>query len=222
MPSPFTHAARLAVLALTAHATASTTGMDYTGSFTPFTFFAGSMYGFHFRATNDIAVTALGMLDPEQNGIRGDAFRDFKEVGLFNNTTQTWLAIVQLRTDGFGDGRYWFQTLEQEIVLNQTDTYAVVASVPTTNQNRDAVIASIPLANAAPAADIQFISSANTSLFSFNPFGTTTLRSSVVNPVNFTSSFGLGGNFQYRVVPTPGAAALLTLGALTASRRRRA
>ena len=103
---------------------------------TSFNFTQGSyLAGFDFQASHVIAITQLGFYDSNLSAPAANAAQTFvpTPVGIYDLSTHTLLGSATVQASDPATGFYRYASLPQAIVLNTTDTYAVVGVTGTNN-----------------------------------------------------------------------------------------
>jgi hypothetical protein len=103
---------------------------------TSFNFTQGSyLAGFDFRASHVITITQLGFYDSNLSAPAANAAQTFvpTPVGIYDLSTHTLLGSATVQASDPATGFYRYASLPHAIVLNTTDTYAVVGVTGTNN-----------------------------------------------------------------------------------------
>jgi formylglycine-generating enzyme required for sulfatase activity len=103
---------------------------------TSFNFTQGSyLAGFDFQVSHVIAITQLGFYDSNLSAPAANAAQTFvpTPVGIYDLSTHTLLGSATVQASDPATGFYRYVSLPHAIVLNTTDTYAVVGVTGTNN-----------------------------------------------------------------------------------------
>ncbi|HEX7598230.1 MAG TPA: hypothetical protein VF518_08450, partial [Polyangia bacterium] len=109
--------------------TAGTVAVCVSDLGTSFNFTQGSyLAGFDFRASHVITITQLGFYDSNLSAPAANAAQTFvpTPVGIYDLSTHTLLGSATVQASDPATGFYRYAPLPHAIVLNTTDTYAVV------------------------------------------------------------------------------------------------
>lgn len=177
----------------------------FTGG-SPFAIFfggsTGDVVGLRFTADVDMTVTDLGVANDMSDGVLDSAHM----VGLWRNSDQALLASVSVDSTGTAVGDFFYESIAG-VNLTAGNTYTIGAMYTATDN--DFYISS-------PASvSLDGISATNGVFPASGDQG-------FVFPTSDSTNLGrFGANFIWRPVPAPASMALLGLGGLVATRRRR-
>lgn len=162
----------------------------------------GDMIGLRFTADTAMTVTSLGVADDPSDGVLDSAHM----VGLWRNSDQALLASVLVDSTGTLLSGFYYETVAG-VNLVAGGQYTIAAMYTATDSDS--------YTSGPSSVSLDGISSTNGVFPSIGDLG-------FVFPTEDSLNLGrFGANFIWRVIPAPSSFALLGLGGLVATRRRR-